>query len=118
MEEDGSPPRREDVRPVSQWCATPSFTYLTVGVSGEPNEAYEITGHGVCSTKRWHSPDHFECCFSYEETESWGCECSCHESERRATPERIAELRANPEFQVRLAKAIERNRRALERLAE
>ena len=43
---------------------------------------------------------------------------SINEEVRAALADRIAARRADPEFAARLRKTIERNRRALERLAE
>lgn len=40
------------------------------------------------------------------------------EEVRRALAERIAEKRKDPEFKARLRKAMEQNRRVLQRLAE
>lgn len=96
---------------LSQWCSTPHFNMLELLPDGG-EETYQVSGHMVCLSNRWHTINHWDCCFGDNEAESWGCTCECHEGQRGrfgATWEEIVDLRHRPEFQARLERIFRRN---------
>jgi hypothetical protein len=66
---------------ISRWCAAPGpevWVSLGDGSDGDGDETFTVDQHDRCRSERWHDRNHYDCCASDIEKESWDCTCACH----------------------------------------